>query len=416
MANQKFKSKVQADAGLQLPASTASRALQLDASGNIESSTVTNTELDYVSGVTSSIQTQLGTNASAISAKISSTEKGAANGVATLDANSLIPITQLPPAALERLVIVADQAARFALTTSTVQNGDTVKQTDTNVMYMVKDDANLDSAAGYEVYTAGTASAVAWSGVTGTPTTIAGYGITDADEVAQDAVGSILVDSSSIDFTYADGTPSITAVVLPAGVDHDALLNFVANEHIDHTAVVLSGAANGGISSTIGDISASRSISVDITNATAETVADNADLILIYDNSATSLKKMTRGNFLSGVPVGSAGDLNEASFSAANNQVAAANVTGLAFANGVVRSFKALVSVEIDATADLFEAFELIGVQKGASWDMAVSAAGDNSNITFSITTAGQVQYVSGSEAGFVSSLIKFRAQTTSIA
>lgn len=109
-----------------------------------------------------------------------SSEKGAANGVATLDASSLVPITQIPPAALERLVIVADQTARYALTTATVQNGDTVKQNDTGVMYFVKDDTNLGNSTGYSVYTAGTASAVAWSGVTGTPTTIAGYGITDS--------------------------------------------------------------------------------------------------------------------------------------------------------------------------------------------------------------------------------------------
>lgn len=35
--------------------------------------------------------------------------------------------------------------------------------------------------------------------------------IPDFDEAAQDAVGTILVDSSTIDFTYTDGTPSITA-------------------------------------------------------------------------------------------------------------------------------------------------------------------------------------------------------------
>lgn len=112
------------------------------------------------------------------------TQKGAANGVATLDASSLIPINQIPPAALERLVIVADQAARFALTIATVQNGDTVKQNDTGLMYMVKDDTNLGNAGGYEAYTAGGASSVPWSGVTGTPTTLAGYGILDATKAS----------------------------------------------------------------------------------------------------------------------------------------------------------------------------------------------------------------------------------------
>ena len=36
-------------------------------------------------------------------------------------------------------------------------------------------------------------------------------------------------------------------------------------------------------------------------NATAETSADDADLLLIYDDSATAYKRMTRANFLDGV-------------------------------------------------------------------------------------------------------------------
>lgn len=47
----------------------------------------------------------------------------------------------------------------------------------------------------------------------------AGY----SDEQAQDAVGTILTDSSTIDFTYTDATPAITAVVLPGGIPIDTL-------------------------------------------------------------------------------------------------------------------------------------------------------------------------------------------------
>jgi hypothetical protein len=60
-----------------------------------------------------------------------------------------------------------------------VQNGDVVKQTDTGEMWFVIDDTNLGSSSGYTVFTAGTASAVPWSGVTSKPTTVSGYGITD---------------------------------------------------------------------------------------------------------------------------------------------------------------------------------------------------------------------------------------------
>lgn len=38
--------------------------------------------------------------------------------------------------------------------------------------------------------------------------------VTDFNEAAQDAVGTILVDSTTIDFTYADATPSITAAAI----------------------------------------------------------------------------------------------------------------------------------------------------------------------------------------------------------
>jgi hypothetical protein len=530
MANQKFKSKVQADAGVQLPASTVSRALQLDSSGNLESSAVTTTELGYVSGVTSSLQTQLGGKASTtdlsthtgastgvhgvtgsvvgssdtqtltnktidadsntitnidnadikaaaaialnklaaatasralasdasgfivasavtstelghvsgvtsaiqtqINAKISSSEKGAANGVASLDGSGKVPVSQLPNAIMEY------QGTWDASTnTPALANGAGNADSDIGNVYRASVAGSVDFGAGSISFAVGdyailnsskiwekadTTDAVSsvnsqtGAVVLTTSDINEGTNLYYTDERAQDSVGSILVDSSSIDFTYNDGTPSITAVVLPAGVDHDSLQNFVANEHIDHTSVNIATAANSGLTGG-GDISATRNLSVDINGTTAETSADNADKILIYDNSATALKSMTRANFLSGVPLTSAGDINESSFSAANNQAAAANVTGLAFANGTVRSFKALVSVAIDATADLFESFELQAIQKGSAWDMSVTAVGDDSGLVFSITTGGQVQYTSTNVAGFVSNTVKFRATTTSL-
>lgn len=97
--------------------------------------------------------------------------------LANFDASKItsgtISIDRLPKAALERLVVVADDTARFKLTTATAQVGDTVKVTATNKMYLVKDDSKLNTEAGYEPYTAGQASSVPWSGVTGKPSTFA---------------------------------------------------------------------------------------------------------------------------------------------------------------------------------------------------------------------------------------------------
>mgnify|MGYP005785129495 CR=1 FL=1 len=94
--------------------------------------------------------------------------------ITSLDASKLtgtISIDRLPKGSLERLVPVEDQAARFSLTTNEVQLGDTVHQLDTGVMYLVVDEAELDNAAGYKEYTAGSATSVPWSGVTGRPST-----------------------------------------------------------------------------------------------------------------------------------------------------------------------------------------------------------------------------------------------------
>lgn len=91
----------------------------------------------------------------------------------TANLQGIISVDNLPNAALERLVNVADDTARFALTEASVQLGDTVKVASTGLMYIIKDIARLNSEAGYEVYTAGSASAVPWSGVTGKPSTYA---------------------------------------------------------------------------------------------------------------------------------------------------------------------------------------------------------------------------------------------------
>lgn len=105
------------------------------------------------------------------------------------------------------------------------------------------------------------------------------------------------------------------------------------------------------------------------------------------------------------------GDLDETSFTYAGGVGVATDVTGLSFANGTTRAFKAHVSVT-NATDGLYQVFELMGIQKGASWDLGVNSVGDNSQVSFSITTAGQIQYTSSSTNG---GIMKFRATTLSV-
>lgn len=195
--------------------------------------------------------------------------------------------------------------------------------------------------------------------------------VTDFNEAAQDAVGTILTDSATIDFTYNDAGNTITAIVIDASITNAKIASGV-------DAVKL---ADGSVS--------------------------NAEFQFL-DGVTSSIQTQ-----LNNKVTATTGDIQHTTFSAANNQAAAANVTGLAFANASVRSFKALVSVAIDATADLFEQFELMAIQKGATWDLSQTAVGDDSGLVFSITNAGQVQYTSTNVLGFVTSTVNFRAIVT---
>jgi hypothetical protein len=105
----------------------------------------------------------------------------AINNIGAAQVNEgVFDLARIPAAALERLAQVPDEAARFALTTHTVQLGDTVKQLDSGAIFIIVDENNLNNALGYVEYTAATAASVPWSGVTSKPTTLSGYGILDA--------------------------------------------------------------------------------------------------------------------------------------------------------------------------------------------------------------------------------------------
>lgn len=381
---------------LKLPDESASRALQINGSGELESSSVTSTELGYLAGATSSVQSQVDAIAADVADLV--TLSGVAANATSLGSftGSIIPDNQTNKQALQSLETAIEALPdpmeykglwNAATNTPSLANG----AGDNGDVYQVSAAGTVDFGAGnisFEigdkaVYNGATAQYEKWdmtdavisvNGQSGivvldTDDISEGSNLYFTDERAQDAIGTILVDSNTIDFTYADATPSITAI-------------------------------------------AKTQMSI---------TSDSSGLKLVNDSSTPGNTKYygTNGSGTKGyydIPaVGSAGDIQETSFAAANNISSPANVTGLAFANGTVRSFKAMVSIALDATADLFEHFELMGIQKGASWDMSVTSVGDDSGMAFSITSAGQVQYTSANSAGFVANAVKFRAITTSV-
>jgi hypothetical protein len=257
---------------------------------------VSNTEFQYLGGVTSDLQTQL-------DAKVDESREGAANGIATLDAGGKVPVSQLPNSVMEYLGTWAASTNTPTLANGVGNAGD---------VYIASDAGTVDFGAGPITFAAGdwviysgsvwqksiNSNAVASvNGQTGavvldTDDIAEGTALYFTDERAQDAIGTILVDTASVDLVYDDGVPSITATVLPAGVDHDALQNYVANEHIDHSTVQISTASNSGLSGG-GDITATRSLVIDPTNAPTTTLAPTDEILVADVSDSNALKKVT---------------------------------------------------------------------------------------------------------------------------
>ena len=269
---------------------------------------------------------------------------------------------------------------------------------------------------------------------------VADNGITDV-QITDGAVDENKLNAS----VAGDGIAGGGGAVL--SVDHDAEgLQFVAGQlaleldgltlskSVDGLKVADEGIANAQIAtaaaiarSKLASGSANRIIVNNGSGVLSEAAAlTNGQLLIGSTGAAPVAAALTAGtgiNITNGAGsitieatgASSPGDIAETSFAAANNQSTPANVTGLAFANATVRSFEALVSIALDATADAYEVRTLRGVQKGANWDMSETSNGDDSGVVFSITNAGQVQYTSANSAGFVSNTIKFRAITTSV-
>lgn len=101
----------------------------------------------------------------------------------------------------------------------------------------------------------------------------------------------ITSDDGTLTVTIVGGTV-VNLVVNEAAVDHDLLLNFVGNKHIDHTAVTLT--AGAGLSGG-GDISASRSFALDVNDLTvvAPVLGDSFAFADLSDSNNTRKNTFT---------------------------------------------------------------------------------------------------------------------------
>lgn len=146
--------------------------------------------------------------------------------ITSLDASKItsgtIDIARLPEGALERMIVVANATDRKKLKPSQAQKGDTVKQIDTGVMYFVVDDTKLDSDAGYEVYTAGAATSVPWSGITNKPN-LAGSSTMGGSATSAVKLDTATAGSATQPVYFTGGKPTACTYTLGKSVPSNAV-------------------------------------------------------------------------------------------------------------------------------------------------------------------------------------------------
>lgn len=104
--------------------------------------------------------------------------------------------------------------------------------------------------------------------------------VTGFDEAAQDAVGTILVDTSTVDFSYNDGTPSITAdVKLQATNSYLVSSSGLAVDKTALESALVSDSFTKKYSSNVANLSSATSISITHSLGTRDVVVN------VYDNS-----------------------------------------------------------------------------------------------------------------------------------
>ena len=244
------------------------------------------------------IDTEIGADATSgtIKGRIKALEdyKGDAATALNLDqiiaGTGTLPMTVIPKGAQEQLYpvssisVMADKSAAGYPTDA--GNGDTILAEDTLQMYYVKDETKLGTAQymdGLAGYQAGKASSVEWANVLNTPTTLAGYGITDAVNSNEKVTTASAANAGKILVLNANGKLDVDVTGDAGTLDGHNSAYFATKSWAD------------GIDTAIGDDSTAASIKgrikaleTTVGDSASGLVKDVADLQSALGDSSTS--------------------------------------------------------------------------------------------------------------------------------
>lgn len=403
-----------------LAAVTAHRALASDASGFIVASSVTDTELGYLSGVTSAIQTQLagklsltgGTMSGAINMganKITNLASGtttgdalqwgqigAANGIAGLDGGGKVPVSQLPNSIMEFQGVWNATTNSPSLVDGTGNIGD---------VYRVNVAGTQDLGSGSQtfvvgdwvIYDAGGIWRLAHAGADAVLTVNGAAGIVTVNAINQ-LTGDVTTSAASgsqskaatiaaIQGTAVAGTTGTGNVVFSAAPTFTGLLSgSSASFSSTITASNFSGSSSG---TNTGDqtITLTGDVTGSGTGSFATSIAANAVTTTKINNAAVTAAKL--GAVTDGITLdqlGSGSTLEIKALGVGTAQLAAASVTA-----------PKLGAVTDGITVDQNGAGSTIQVLGAPALRMA-QVAGES----FAATTVFAVRYAKAADAGFV--------------
>jgi len=334
-------------------------------------------------------------NVSAGSANITSLTTGNVNAT-NITASSGI-ITNMSHTSLTSANSLLTNANVTTLTAATLLNTNAVS---TNV-----------SAATLNLSTGLTAASANITNVNATTFTAASGIITNASHTSLTSANSLLTNANVTTLTAATllNTNAVSTNVSSATLNLSTGLTSASAQITNVNATTFTAATllnTNAVSTNIS--SATLNLSTGLTSASAQITNLNATNATIANYMFTN---MTANNLVaSNVNLG-VSSLFSGSFIASNNVTAASNVTGLSFSNSAIGAFTATVDVTIIATGSLYSMYTIRGYQNASGWNLATSNLGDATGITFTITSSGQVQYVSSNVTGFTSSTFRYNVQ-----
>jgi hypothetical protein len=344
------------------------------------------------------------------------TQKGANNGVATLDAGGKIPATQLPSTVMEFKGTFDPATATF--TDGAGNAGD---------VWLASAAGSYNAGSGSITYAIGdwavhngsifekslnSNAVVSVNGLTGIVVLTTDYIVEGAGSLyfnnarAQYAVGEMVTNSYKVSLTYVDSTPSLTADIIAGSLVNTDISGSADIEEskldLDYSTSSLN-TAIGDAQTDIDDLvtlSGVAANSEDLGVFSGSTIPDDQTVKQALQALETEVE--TKADAVSG-------DLLADTTFNLDTASTPTDVTGLAFTNAR-RSFVAQVTVN-RVTDGKFEMFHIYGIRLASSWEITVQGVGEETGVDFSITSGGQVQYVSDGTGFTAGGSIKFRAQ-----